>query len=360
MNGTSPRPFKVISGRQEERTGSDQLADFIPTPTINPGEALRDMRLDDSLHRMLTGKFRPLGITLEDGTTKDRYTGVERRYTIARGAGLEIALLQIPRWIVGSNNHIDALVPLGSAFANGTVRILSQREHAGAFGLRRVLQDWERHYKVRARFVPWSFIQELDEGTFGPEEILELELKRKDLAQPAPSSPQVPDPAGGERTIEIFLASSAELREDRDAFDLYFRQQNDRLRDRGVYLKIVRWENFLDAMSETRLQDEYNEAVRSSEIFVSLFKTKTGRFTEEEFDTAHRQFQATGKPRIYTFFRKASVSTTSGNRDDLKSLWDFQDKLKALGHFYTEYEDVDDLKLKFRDQLDRLLDDGGN
>ena len=32
------------------------------------------------------------------------------------------------------------------------------------------------------------------------------------------------------RTIKIFLASSAELREDRDEFDLYFRQQNDHLK----------------------------------------------------------------------------------------------------------------------------------
>ena len=69
-------------------------------------------------------------------------------------------------------------------------------------------------------------------------------------------------PATPLRTIRIFLASSSELREDRDEFDLYFRQQNDQLRKQGLYLEIVRWENFLDAMSETRLQDEYNKAVR--------------------------------------------------------------------------------------------------
>src|SRR5262249_16834439 len=51
------------------------------------------------------------------------------------------------------------------------------------------------------------------------------------------------------RTIRIFLASSAELRKDRDAFDLYIRQQNDRLHNDGFYLEIDRWENFLDAMS---------------------------------------------------------------------------------------------------------------
>ena len=64
-------------------------------------------------------------------------------------------------------------------------------------------------------------------------------------------------------------------------------------------------------MSETRLQDEYNKAVRDCDIFVSLFFTKTGRFTEEEFDTARSQFKKTGRPRIYTFFKDAMVSTGS-------------------------------------------------
>ncbi len=72
-------------------------------------------------------------------------------------------------------------------------------------------------------------------------------------------------------------------------------------------MKIVRWENFLDAMSETRLQDEYNKAIRECDIFVSLFFTKTGKFTDEEFDVAHRQFKDTKKPLIYTFFKKAAV-----------------------------------------------------
>ncbi|MEL6816403.1 MAG: COR domain-containing protein, partial [Cyanobacteria bacterium J06598_3] len=68
----------------------------------------------------------------------------------------------------------------------------------------------------------------------------------------ASSERSEPDAAKPHKTIRIFLASSAELREDRDAFDLYFRQQNDRLLKQGLYLKIVRWENFLDAMANTR------------------------------------------------------------------------------------------------------------
>jgi hypothetical protein len=159
------------------------------------------------------------------------------------------------------------------------------------------------------------------------------------------------------RTIRIFLASSAELRKDRDAFDLYFRQQNDQLRKKGIYLEIVRWENFLDAMSDTRLQDEYNKAIRACDIFVCLFFTKTGKFTEEEFDIAHHQFKDSGRPRIYTFFKNADIKTGDARKEDLNSLWAFQDKLKKLGHFYTCYDNIEHLKRQFRDQLDKLREE---
>jgi internalin A len=162
-------------------------------------------------------------------------------------------------------------------------------------------------------------------------------------------------PAALYRTIRIFLASSAELREDRDAFDLYFRQQNDQFLEEGFYLEIVRWENFLDAMSETRLEDEYNKAVGACDIFVSLFFTKTGKFTEEEFDTAHRLLKHTGKPRIYTFFKNAEIKTGCAREEDLTSLWKFQKKLASLGHFHTTYDNIEHLKRQFRDQLKKLL-----
>ena len=150
------------------------------------------------------------------------------------------------------------------------------------------------------------------------------------------------------RQIRIFLASSSELRQDRDEFEPHFRQQNDSL-------EIVRWENFLDAVSDTRMQDEYNKAICDCDIFVCLFFTKAGKFTEEEFDTAFRQFKKTGKPLIYTFFKDAEIRTGSAREEDFVSLWAFQKKLGSLGHFWTNYTSIADLKLKFRDQLDKLL-----
>jgi hypothetical protein len=39
----------------------------------------------------------------------------------------------------------------------------------------------------------------------------------------------------------------------------------------------------------------------------------------------------------------------------MQSLSAFQQKLAALGHFWTGYEDAEHLKRQFRDQLDKLL-----
>ncbi len=184
-------------------------------------------------------------------------------------------------------------------------------------------------------------------------------LRSGALPQWAMAPPEQP-PAAAEplKTIKIFLASSSELREDRDAFDLYFRQQNDRFRMKGIYLQVERWETFLDAMSETRKQDDYNEKVRSCDVFVSLFKTKTGKFTEEEFDVAHAAFQESGKPLIYTYFMQTDVPNDKALREPLNSLWAFQDKLTNLGHYQSFYSSIEDLKLKFKDQLESLIDEG--
>jgi hypothetical protein len=176
------------------------------------------------------------------------------------------------------------------------------------------------------------------------------------MGHPSPDWAKAPAPMRPLRKLRVFLASSAELRADRDEFDRYFREQNDSLINEGVYLTIVRWENFLDAMSDTRLQDEYNKAICECDVFLSLFFTKTGKFTEEEFDVAHAQFQKTGRPLMYTYFKNASVDIDSLPREDFNSLRDFQKKLGERGHFYTRYGNMQDLKLQFRGQIEKILE----
>lgn len=159
------------------------------------------------------------------------------------------------------------------------------------------------------------------------------------------------------QTKKIFLASSAELKDDRDQFEIFIGRKNEEWVGKGIFLNLVKWENFLDAMSQTRLQDEYNKAIGECDIFVMLFWTKVGKYTEEEFEHAFKQFKSTNKPFIFTYFKDAEVKL-GVLEDDLVSLLTFKKGLKTLGHFVTVYKNVDELKLHFNGQLEKLAANG--
>ena len=160
------------------------------------------------------------------------------------------------------------------------------------------------------------------------------------------------------QTKRIFLASSAELAEDRKEFEVLISRKNKDWVKRGVFLELVMWEDFLDVMSQTRLQNEYNRVIRDCDIFVMLFWTKVGKYTQEEFSTAFAEFKATQRPFILTYFKDAPINTGSANRANLNSLWEFQERLNELGHFQTVYKNIDALKLHFSQQLDKLVANG--
>lgn len=153
------------------------------------------------------------------------------------------------------------------------------------------------------------------------------------------------------KTIKIFIASSSELEADRNEFRNFIGVENDRLNRQGIYLKIVQWEHFQDSISETRLQDEYNKAIRECDIMLCLFFTKVGKYTAEEFDTAYQVFRETKKPLIWTYFKNAPTNEEIINEEILI----FRKKIADLGHFPTNYNNIDNLKYQFRNQLDIFL-----
>lgn len=158
------------------------------------------------------------------------------------------------------------------------------------------------------------------------------------------------------RTISIFLASSSELTKDRQKFEILINKKNKTLKDKGIFIQLETWENSIDALSPTRLQDEYNKTVRGCDIFVMLFFTKVGPYTEEEFDVAFGQFKKTKKPLIFTYFKNAKIRTGNWPESDALSLFAFQKKLRELGHFHSEYHNIEGLMLQFWQQLDRLFE----
>lgn len=161
------------------------------------------------------------------------------------------------------------------------------------------------------------------------------------------------EPTAALRTIRIFLASSNELVDDRREFEIFINRENKTLVKQGLFLELIQWEDFLDAVSTTRLQDEYNKAIRECDILVSLFFTKVGQFTAEEFDIALGQFRETGKPHIFTYFKDAPINI-GAITDEIQTLLQFKKRLEEIGHFFTSYASSSDLKLHFSGQLKKL------
>jgi hypothetical protein len=158
-------------------------------------------------------------------------------------------------------------------------------------------------------------------------------------------------------TIRIFIASSSELKEERDEFREFISLLNDRSYKKGVYFKLVQWEHFLDTVSQISKQEDYNEALKESQIVICLFYTKAGKYTQLEFDTALKQFKETGRPLIYTYFKAGAPTAAPGDEQAL-ALENFKKRLVELKHFYTVYQNADNLKTQFRNQLDKLEDQG--
>ncbi|HMV06601.1 MAG TPA: hypothetical protein PKA30_13765, partial [Accumulibacter sp.] len=156
------------------------------------------------------------------------------------------------------------------------------------------------------------------------------------------------------KTRKIFLASSHELAAERHDFEVYIGRENKKLAHRGVFLELVIWEDFLDAMSRTRLQDEYNRAIRECEIFVMLVGNKVGRYTAEEFGVAFGHFPQTNRPLVFTYFRTPPENPLAVSPKDARSVREFREKLAELGHFPTDYSNTDRLLRHFDDQLDKL------
>ena len=103
------------------------------------------------------------------------------------------------------------------------------------------------------------------------------------------------------KTIKIFLASSEELEDDRNAFGNLVRKLNKSYEKRGIRLELFEWEDYDAAYNDRRKQDEYNDNVRASDMFLAVFHRVAGKFTIEEFDVATEEFRKKGLPKSYVY-----------------------------------------------------------
>lgn len=150
------------------------------------------------------------------------------------------------------------------------------------------------------------------------------------------------------RTIKIFLASSDELGTERAVIGDLVRRLNKMYEKRGLQVDLFKWEDFDAAYNNRRKQDEYNDEIRASDMFMALFWKKAGVFTIEEFDVAIEEYKKTQtKPKTYVFCRDLAEG-----EKETEELANFKKRLsQELGYYWIRYGNNDSLCFQFVMQL---------
>ena len=156
-----------------------------------------------------------------------------------------------------------------------------------------------------------------------------------------------------QKTYNIFLASSNELREDRVAFGDFIRHLDNIYEEQGIRIKLFIWENFDAAFCGGRTQYDYNNLIRTSDIFIALFYQTVGNFTIAELEVAIEEFRKKGYPKVFVFCK--ALEKSESETPKLKA---FKDRLNAMGFFWTIYSSQDSLCLHFLQQLLMVNADG--
>jgi tetratricopeptide (TPR) repeat protein len=149
-----------------------------------------------------------------------------------------------------------------------------------------------------------------------------------------------------QKCIKIFLASSNEISDDREKFGNFVRRIDKIYSKRGLHLDLFEWEDYDAAYRGCRKQDEYDDEVRDSDMFVALFYVKGGEFTIEEFNVAIEEYRKRKSPLVYVYFRDLSKEDEWST--ELKA---FTEELKKIGLFWYTYGNQDQLRLHFLQQL---------
>lgn len=158
----------------------------------------------------------------------------------------------------------------------------------------------------------------------------------------------------GMKTIKIFLASSEELTDDRNAFGNLIRRLNKIYEERGIHIDLFEWEDGDAAYNIRRKQDEYNEMVKVSDMFLAIFHTKAGEFTIEEFDIATEEFRKKATPKVYVYCKDLKEGEMES-----QELKEFKERLcKEMGHYWSRYNNRDSMQLHFVMQL-QLVETSG-
>ena len=109
------------------------------------------------------------------------------------------------------------------------------------------------------------------------------------------------------KLVKVFIASSAELDQDKTMFDVYFSDKNKLYRKKDIEFDHRTWKDFCSSLNDGRLQDRYNAYIRECDLVIFLFHTRLGKYTREELEVALAAFRENKDVRKSSFILRKKV-----------------------------------------------------
>ncbi|MEL6655514.1 MAG: COR domain-containing protein [Bacteroidota bacterium] len=190
-------------------------------------------------------------------------------------------------------------------------------------------------------------VLELLENTFVLERIREGYELTLDVEAARPTSTVT-------KVLKLFLASSFELKTEREKIEQALNRKNKILREQGFTVDLRIWEDGKHIGTSLRSQDNYNLEIEQCDLFAMLFYSKVGKYALEEFKLAKSLYEKEETPRI-CIFQKDKDLPRNLKKADADSRYAFLDLLEKLEHFPTLFQNEDQLVNQLEDVIDKLL-----
>lgn len=156
--------------------------------------------------------------------------------------------------------------------------------------------------------------------------------------------------------IKIFLASSGEMKEERDQIELLFGKENRKLIQKDLYLELVIWEDLRHSFTRTRIQDYFNDEMLKCDVVICLFHRIVGNFTIEEFETAYKSLKSGRRPFfLYTYFKTVKSDSEHDSSVDFDDINKLQDTIRKDEQIYCSFTSNSDLKLQMLNQINHIV-----
>ena len=149
------------------------------------------------------------------------------------------------------------------------------------------------------------------------------------------------------KEIKVFIAGSKSLTIERDAIRsvLQILSNNNA---KKVLIRTYTYEEFDTSLSPEGRQKEYNRFIMNEADYVIFVLDGTiGGVTLLEFDVAWNTFTSKKRPGIYVYHKPTAPIS--------KEIQKVIDKINQCGQYYTEYSDIENLKLKIENSFHRVI-----